>query len=232
VAAAAGDIHSLGLKSDGSIVGWGYNFDGECNVPAPNADFIAVSGGWKHSLGLKADGTIVAWGFNGFGECDVPEPNSGFVAISAGAAHNLALKSDGTMVAWGDNSSGECDVPSPNSGFVGIAAGFYYSIGLRSYSNISGDGRKPMELAIRPNPGGGRQDLLFALARSRPVDLRVVDLSGRTVVRLLDGVLDAGRHTVSWSGQDSGGRPVASGPYFLELRSDLGVARSTVVRLK
>ena len=28
VAIAAGDVHSLALKSDGSIVGWGDNYDG------------------------------------------------------------------------------------------------------------------------------------------------------------------------------------------------------------
>ena len=55
-------VHSLGLKSDGTIVAWGHNGSGQCNVPAPNADFVAVAGGGYHSLGLKSDGTIVAWG--------------------------------------------------------------------------------------------------------------------------------------------------------------------------
>lgn len=38
VAVAAGaSQHSLGLKSDGTIVAWGRNDYGECNVPTPNA---------------------------------------------------------------------------------------------------------------------------------------------------------------------------------------------------
>ena len=49
---AAGGSHSLGLKADGSIVAWGWNGYGQCNVPAPNADFVAVAAGWLHSLGL------------------------------------------------------------------------------------------------------------------------------------------------------------------------------------
>ena len=38
---------------DGSIVAWGRNEFGECNVPAPNTDFVAVAAGGSHSLGLK-----------------------------------------------------------------------------------------------------------------------------------------------------------------------------------
>jgi hypothetical protein len=33
-------------------VAWGYNRFGQCDVPAPNADFVAVAGGMYHSLGL------------------------------------------------------------------------------------------------------------------------------------------------------------------------------------
>ncbi|NIM51884.1 MAG: hypothetical protein GTO22_22010, partial [Gemmatimonadales bacterium] len=52
---AAGCEHSLGLKSDGSIVAWGWNDYGQCDVPSPNTGFVAVAGGGFHSLGLKAD---------------------------------------------------------------------------------------------------------------------------------------------------------------------------------
>ncbi|HAS81995.1 MAG TPA: hypothetical protein DCS43_04805, partial [Verrucomicrobia bacterium] len=65
-----------GLKSDGTIVGWGGNDDGQTDVPLPNADFVSVAAGWYHSLGLKSNGTIVAWGSNGVGQLDVPLPNT------------------------------------------------------------------------------------------------------------------------------------------------------------
>lgn len=84
VAVACGGGHSLGLRSDGTIVAWGNNYDGQCDVPAPNTDFIAVAGGGFHSLGLKSDGTIVAWGANSWGECNVPEPNEDFIAVACG----------------------------------------------------------------------------------------------------------------------------------------------------
>ena len=82
VAVAGGYDHSLGLKADGSIVAWGYNYYGQCDVPAPNSGFVAVAGCEYHNLGLKADGSIVAWGDNWYGQCNVPAPNSGFVGIA------------------------------------------------------------------------------------------------------------------------------------------------------
>ncbi|MDO8588100.1 MAG: hypothetical protein Q7T82_13825, partial [Armatimonadota bacterium] len=128
--------HSLGLKSDGSIVAWGANISGQCNVPAPNSGFTAVAAGYVHSLGLKSDGSIVAWGDNGSGQCNVPSPNSGFIAVAGGGYHSLGLKSDGSIVAWGYNGNGQCNVPSPNSGFIAIAAGALHSLALKSDGSV------------------------------------------------------------------------------------------------
>ena len=40
---AAGDYHSLGLKTNGSIVAWGSNGYDECIVPLPNTGFTAIA---------------------------------------------------------------------------------------------------------------------------------------------------------------------------------------------
>ena len=96
----AGNIKSgvniFGVTGDcvptGTIVAWGYNNGGQCNVPAPNSGFTAVAAGGYHNLGLKSDGTIVAWGYNNGGQCNVPAPNSGFTAVAGGLYHNLGLK--------------------------------------------------------------------------------------------------------------------------------------------
>lgn len=60
----------------GSIIAFGYNGAGQCNVPSPNMDFIAVSGRFNHSLGLQDNSSIVAWGDNSQGQIEVPSPNT------------------------------------------------------------------------------------------------------------------------------------------------------------
>jgi Regulator of chromosome condensation (RCC1) repeat len=52
---AAGYFHTVGLKSDGSVTAFGENIYGQCLVPTPNADFVAVAAGGYHSLGLKSN---------------------------------------------------------------------------------------------------------------------------------------------------------------------------------
>jgi len=106
-------LHSLGLKSDGTIVAWGDDSYGQCNVPVPNADFVAVAAVGHHSLGMKADGTVVAWGDDSYGQCNVPGPNADFVAVAGGWGHSLGLKFDGRIVAWDGTNSASATFPCP-----------------------------------------------------------------------------------------------------------------------
>lgn len=43
VSISAGPCHSIGLKEDGSIVAWGYQEFGLCDVPEPNEGFVDIS---------------------------------------------------------------------------------------------------------------------------------------------------------------------------------------------
>lgn len=129
VAITACDNHSLALKADGSIIPWGCNGDGQCDVPQ-GYDFVAIAAGDCHSLALKADRSLVAWGCNDHGQCDVPQGNN-FLAIAAGGYRSLALKTDGSIVGWGRNWVGAGDVPDDND-FVAIAAGGLHSLALKS----------------------------------------------------------------------------------------------------
>jgi len=205
VQVAGGGDHSLALKSDGSIVAWGHNYSGQCDVPAPNTGFVAVAAGWGHSLGLKSDGSIVAWGYNYSGQCDVPAPNTGFVAIAGGDFHSLGLKSDGSIVAWGWDDDGQCDVPAPNTGFVAVAASSSHSLGLKSDGSIVAWGGNPYGECDVPAPntgfvavaaGGAHSLAIQSIPRSvrlavRPNAIRVQPNQMLTVAILSDENLDA-----------------------------------------
>jgi alpha-tubulin suppressor-like RCC1 family protein/uncharacterized protein (DUF2345 family) len=90
VAIAAGGLHSLALKNDGTVWAWGSNSNGELGngqfagpqnptrVPVQVIDpanpsgyltgVVAIAAGTNFSLALKADGTVWAWGNNGIGQ--------------------------------------------------------------------------------------------------------------------------------------------------------------------
>ena len=155
VSVAAGWSHSLGLKTDGSIVAWGYNNYGQCNIPSPNTGFTAVAAGYIHSLGLKEDGSIVAWGYDYWGQCNPPSLNTGFVAVAAGGYHSLGLKADGSIDAWGYNNYGQGNVPSPNTGFTGIATGGYHSLGLKENGSVVAWGNNDDDQCYVPSPNSG-----------------------------------------------------------------------------
>src|ERR1039458_367185 len=89
-------------QSVGTVIAWGDNTYGQCNVPQGLTNVMAIAAGYQHSLALKMDGTVAAWGKDDDnGEADVPVGLSNVKAIAAGWGTSLALKGDGTVKAWG-----------------------------------------------------------------------------------------------------------------------------------
>jgi len=161
---ACGISHKLALKSNGMVIAWGSNIVGECDVPNPNTDFVAITaGGFEEgslygvigvgfSAGLKSDGSIIVWGDDTFGQHTVPVPNSGFSDLKAGSTHLLALRTNGSICGWGSNGYGQLNVPVPNSDYVEIAAGFDFSLGLKSDGSIIAWGHNQYGQCDVPEP--------------------------------------------------------------------------------
>jgi hypothetical protein len=82
-------------------------------------------------------------------------------------------------------------------------------------------------LTVIPNPGGSQRQFSYALADESPVQLRIVDVSGRLITTVVDAWQEAGDHQMSWDGRDNEGRLVSSGVYFAVLRTGEGVQRRT-----
>jgi alpha-tubulin suppressor-like RCC1 family protein len=115
-AASAGDCHSLGVRTNGSLWAWGLNSSGQLgddtitsrrspvSVVGGFTDWCQVSAGTNHSLGVRTNGSLWSWGLNGFGQlgddttttrCSPVSVVGGFTdwcAASAGGVHSIGLR--------------------------------------------------------------------------------------------------------------------------------------------
>jgi len=147
VAVAAGDGHSLALRSDGSLIGWGANGYGQATPPA-GTDFVAVAAGAGHNLALRSDGSLVGWGYNNMGQAS-PPGGTDFVAVAAGVYHSLALRSDGSLVGWGANNVGQATPPA-GTDFVAVGTGRNHGIALKADGSLVGWGGNAFGKATPP----------------------------------------------------------------------------------
>jgi alpha-tubulin suppressor-like RCC1 family protein len=141
VAIAAGGGDDVALLSNGTVVAWGENRQGqlgdgttlEKDVPTPvhglaGVKAVAVGGITSlggHMLALLNDGTVRAIGKNDSGELGnggtassaspvIVSGLTGVTAVSAAVSHSMARLENGTVVSWGNNSYGELGVgPGP-----------------------------------------------------------------------------------------------------------------------
>lgn len=132
---AIDDLHVVGLKNDGTLIGMG-------DIPTEVlnwSDVVDVELGRFHVLALKSDGTVVAAGSNSYGQLEVSSW-SDIIAISAGDNTSVGLKSDGTVVAVGNNEYGQMDVRDW-SGIVRVDAGQAHTVGLKYDGTVVAAGR-------------------------------------------------------------------------------------------
>lgn len=180
---AAGHIHSLFLKSDGTVWTVGNNGSGQLgdNSTTDRSTVVQV---------VVSGGSAL----------------SNITAIAGGAAHSIALKSDGTVWTWGDNTYGELGDGSttvcngialcrsvaaqvPNlSNVIGIAAGGYHNLALISGGTVKSWGRN----------NNGQLGDNSTTNRTTPVNVDTTSLSDATQVAA------GGFHSVALRGNNSG----------------------------
>ena len=122
-------LHTMALKTDGTLWAWGVNSDGQLGdgtttnrlspVQIGNAtNWKSISLGYSYTVATKTDGTLWTWGNNYFGQLgDGTTTNrlspvqignaTNWKSVSAGGLHNFAVKNDGSLWAWGYNNSGQ-----------------------------------------------------------------------------------------------------------------------------
>jgi alpha-tubulin suppressor-like RCC1 family protein/chitodextrinase len=125
---ASGEGHTVFIKSDGTLWGFGNNLSGQLGVgrgtqqPAQvtgGTNVVAAAAGGYFTMFLKSDGTLWGAGINRAGQLGNGEWNdntflptqvnggTNVTDVSTGYAHTVFVRSDGTLWATGDNSGGQ-----------------------------------------------------------------------------------------------------------------------------
>jgi hypothetical protein len=231
-------------------VAWGYSYWGQCDVPTPNADFVAVAGGRRHSLGIRSPGTTPV--------------ETAFCAALLDQDHAVLLRWSlpscsggvGLMIyrALSTNGSYTCITPEP---LPDVALGsyvdesawpggtFWYELRalLTSGEEVLATDIRPcvtvpgtLAFGIRyvtPNPARAGASIGYALPeRWRSAQLSVHDVAGRLVRRWNPATGTRGYLEVDWDARTGSGERLASGVYFVRLDVDGAVAARRVVLLR
>jgi alpha-tubulin suppressor-like RCC1 family protein len=150
---AVGGAHSLALRADGSVVGWGDNSFGQIGIPPDVTNIVAIAAGQHHSVALRRDGQVFAWGrSDSFQQTTVP-PHTNVIAIAAGANHSLAVQSNGVVFGWGRNDDGRT-TPPPNVGQArNVGAGQDHSLAVRTDGTVRAWGGQNVHGETTPPAG-------------------------------------------------------------------------------
>ena len=163
-AIADGWYHSLALRADTTVWGWGAGFEGQLGPGSDDNNPVAtqiwgianvkgLAAGFKHSLAVKQDGTVWAWGNNEYGQLGVATPGqikrvapgqvpgpTGIVAVATNTYTSVALGSNGTVWDWGgDDATAASTTPVQIVGLgsvIAIAAGYSRTLALKSDGTI------------------------------------------------------------------------------------------------
>jgi len=120
--------NTFGIKTDGSLWGWGANFFGELglnNLFSKNSpQRIGNSYNWLNivctsgsAYGIKTDGTLWSWGYNRYGQLGLGDTTDYLVPTQVGTKNNwvqitsngfcvLGKTNDGSLWAWGTDGFG------------------------------------------------------------------------------------------------------------------------------
>ncbi len=160
----------------------------------------------------------------------------------------FALPAAGVELIWstldgggGTSSAGDLslsgtvaqpDAGTASAGTLTLQGGFWVSNDV-----VTGVGDESAPRIYRmhapwPNPFNPRTTVAFELPKPGQATIRIYNTAGRLVRVLANEQLPAGKHEITWNGDDDRGQTVASGVYVFQLRagSFAGVRKATLLK--
>ncbi|MBU0467425.1 MAG: hypothetical protein KKF39_07235, partial [Nanoarchaeota archaeon] len=141
-----GSNNGCGILTNGSVMCWGYNSDGQLgdgttaqrnNPVLVNTSnlFISVDSGEFHTCGILTNGSLMCWGDNDVGQIGdgtittdrlnpvMVNTSNLFTSISGSITHTCGILINGSAMCWGDNSQGQLlDRNSPTDKYSPVFA--------------------------------------------------------------------------------------------------------------
>jgi alpha-tubulin suppressor-like RCC1 family protein len=197
-AITAGAYHSMAVKGDGTVVGWGDGPGGQRNAPAavPNlSDVKRAEGGYSHGLTSAGNGLASAWSFsNAYGEVGdgtttqrlLPVPvlaATDLIGVSAGYYHSLALSSDCTVWGWGMNGNGQVGDGTTVTRLIPTKvteAGCAFKVTTPTLSPVGGSYASAQTVTVRTETAGAV--IHYSTNGNEPAESDPVVASGGTVL--------------------------------------------------
>jgi hypothetical protein len=224
VPCAGGPGSSLGLTCNSAV--WGVNLDLQVTNTTQFDMLLNVLMDWNQ------DGQ---WA--GSSQCPqgVAAPEHVLVdfVIPAGFSGSVSALGPPTFVigpkwdyVWSRFTIGEASVGAGWNGALAFAYGETSDYLLEVQRDMTGveEVEGPITatrlLPALPNPFYGATTIRFELVRPSDVSVGVYDVAGRMIRALIGGPRTAGRDEVVWDGRNDAGEKVASGMYFVRLRSE------------
>jgi probable HAF family extracellular repeat protein len=204
---------------------------GSVNVPGGNG-FIRRGAIWRDGelflqLGTLADGTPV----EPFASSSATGTNADGVVVGM----SVNALSEYVPFVWRDGQMTQLDelMPDPwvatflgagainGAGQIAVSAIIPGESGLHALlltptgPTAIPDHETPNGYALSARAG----EITYRIPDAAPVSLRVFDVSGKLVARLVDGVRPSGEHVTVWDGRTVHGVRVATGIYFAQLKT-------------
>ena len=126
-------------------------------------------------------------------------------------------------------------ITTKSGGLPWNAAAFSVPPDGKNTATVTGSAAESVAFSLYanyPNPFNAETQIVYTLSEVGPVELAIYNVQGQQVRTLVQGVQEAGRYQIAWSGRSDSGAVLASGVYLYRLASAQGVRVRRLVLIK